>query len=310
VRDNLSTPPVLITGSTGFLGRHIVKEVNANGHHLLHLGRSVNNLCLGPHDHAIEGDISQPGNWQELIGKDKPDTVIYCAGSTSGTIDELLKSNVESLKNLINVLGNDAYYILVSSGAVYGDISLHESVNEKFATNPSSDYARSKVAQELILESHCSNYSIMRLSNPIGPNQSRKFFVGSCINQILGYKKKIGEVNTLTVGDLTATRDFIDCRDVASAIDLVLENKPQGVFNLSSGKSESLKEVIEHLVKISGIKINIEIDNRLGANAIKHQCLDNSALKEVINWRPNITMDESLRFALETNDSPSIKSST
>jgi nucleoside-diphosphate-sugar epimerase len=299
VEIELSTPPVLITGSTGFLGRHIVEQMHAKGHNLLHLGRTINNLCLDPHDHVIQGDITQPGNWQEQIEKDKPDTVIHCAGSTSGTIEELLISNVESLQNIINVLGNDVHYILVSSGAVYGDTSLHESVNEKFATNPLSDYARSKVDQELILKSNCSNYSIMRLSNPIGPKQSRNFFVGNCINQILSFKQKKEKANTLTVGDLNATRDFIDCRDVASAIALVHEHKPQGVFNLSSGKSELLKGVIEHLVKISGIKINIEINNQLGKNAIKHQCLDNSTLQKAISWRPNITIRESLRFALE-----------
>ena len=302
----LSTPPVLITGSTGFLGRHIVEQIHARGHNLLHISRDAKNLNLGPNDRVLKADLSRQGHWQELICKIKATVVIHCAGITSGTAEELYNANVVGFQNLTHALGNDAHYILASSGAIYGDTSLHKGANETFLPNPLSEYAKSKFAQELMLTSNCRNYSIMRLSNLIGPNQSRNFFVGNCINQILEFRQNNKQVNTLTVGDLSPTRDFIDCRDAANAIALVLENKPQGVFNLSSGKSELLFDVLEYLVKISRIHINIEINNRLGKNPIKHQRLNNSALQGVISWRPNIKMDESLSFALEASDPPSI----
>ncbi len=297
--NSLSEPPVLITGSTGFLGQHIVRQLHARGHNLLHISREIKSLSLRPNDRVIKGDLSQEGYWQELIYKIKPTAVIHCAGITSGTAEELWNANVLGLQNLTKTLGNDVHYILASSGAVYGNTSLHKDVNETFLPNPLSEYAKSKLAQELILISDSFNYSILRISNLVGPHQSSKFFVGHCTNAIYSFKQKNNRINVLKVGDLTATRDFIDCRDAASAISLVLESRPQGIFNLSSGKPKLLRDVIEYLIRISGLSISIEIDDGLGINSIKHQCLNNSALQRVISWHPSITIEESLRFALK-----------
>lgn len=296
---DLSTPPVLITGSSGFLGRHIVEQIHARGQSLLHISRNGKSLSLGPNDRVLKADLSLQGHWQELIFKIKPTAVIHCAGATSGTAEELWNTNVVGLQNLINALGNDAHYILASSGAVYGDTSLHEDVNETCLPNPLSEYARSKLAQELILKSDSFNFSILRISNLVGPHQSSKFFVGLCINQINNFKQRNDHNNVLKVGDLTSTRDYIDCRDAANAIILALESRPQGVFNLSSGKPKLLSDIVEFLIKISRLKVSIEIDDGLGINTIKHQCLNNSALQKAISWHPNITLEDSLRFALE-----------
>ncbi len=296
---NLSTPPVLITGSSGFLGRHIVEQIHARGHSLVHISRDPKSLNPGPNDRILKADLSQQGHWQEVIYKIKPTAVIHCASATSGSAEELWNTNVVGLQNLIHALGNDAHYILASTGAVYGDVSQYEDVNETFLPNPLSEYAKSKLSQELYLQSNSLSCSILRISNLIGQHQSSKFFVGHCINQINNFKLNNNHINILRVGDLTATRDFIDCRDAASAITLALESKLQGVFNLSSGKSTPLSDVIEFLIKISGLKISVEINDILVKNLIKHQCLNNAALQRAIAWHPNITIEDSLRFAQE-----------
>jgi nucleoside-diphosphate-sugar epimerase len=291
-------PPVLVTGSSGLLGRQVVKQLHARNYTVCHVVRNINNSPIGPTDCALEADITIPGAWQDSITRLEPTAVIHCAGHIRGTKEELWLANVEGLRNLISALGNSVYYILASTGAVYGDICEDQRVNEEVLPRPLSDYAYSKLAQESVLSSNVTHFAIMRISNLVGSNQSSEFFIGRCVNEICQFMETNDKTHRLTVGDLAASRDFIDCRDAATAMVLAVERRPVGVFNLSSGQSVLLSDVLKQLIRFAGLEISVEIDHQLGRNQIRHQCLDNTALHDALGWLPSIKLEESLKFAL------------
>lgn len=214
----------------------------------------------------------------------------------------MFRANVKGFTNVLEAISPDAHCILVSSGAVYG--AGAGVLDERFLPQPNSDYGISKLAQEELFFRHPGPKTILRISNLIGPLQSENFFLGRCVRE-LGRQVRAGvSRKSLVVGDLEASRDFIDVRDAAQAISRVATLRPAGTYNLSSGVASRLRDVLDLLIRLAAFDVNISIDLSLGASAIKMQCLDNSALSDVAKWKPQISLESSLRDMLVAEGIP------
>jgi GDP-4-dehydro-6-deoxy-D-mannose reductase len=171
--------------------------------------------------------------------------------------------------------------------------------------DPVSPYAVARVSQEMLSKVYSEAYGvdlvITRSFNHIGPGQKDVFVVPSFAKQIAEIKKSGQKNGVLSTGDLEIVRDFLDVRDVVHAYYLLLTGGRKGrIYNVCSGRGVALREVVNELGSIAGVKIETETnpafirpsDNRIIIGS-------NQRLREEIGWIPAISLRQSLQDILE-----------
>jgi GDP-4-dehydro-6-deoxy-D-mannose reductase len=105
----------------------------------------------------------------------------------------------------------------------------------------------------------------------------------------------------LLVGDLSAERDFTDVRDIVRGYRLVAEKGESGaVYNLGSGRAQSIRAIVEYYVAHARVPIRVEPDPaRLRPAEVPRTLCDASLARDRLGWRPAIDFDDSLGAILE-----------
>ncbi|MBI1982349.1 MAG: GDP-mannose 4,6-dehydratase [Candidatus Levybacteria bacterium] len=146
------------------------------------------------------------------------------------------------------------------------------------------------------------NLSIVRVRsfNHIGPRQSADFVVSS-------FAKKIAEIEkgkkepVLAVGNLEAKRDLTDVRDIVKAYSLIAKKGKIGdAYNLGSGVSYKIADILEWLLSFSKKKIKVVSDPSLFRPVDTPELLcDNRKIRKAIDWKPTISIAETLKDTLD-----------
>jgi len=287
----------LVTGAYGFVGRYLCK-------HLKSFGDSVVGTHIEPQAPfaEIEGrqlDITQYNQCIKVLEEVKPDVIYHLAGlafapDAEENFEKALKINVLGTHNVVraaHILGLKCRFLFISSSEVYGKILPEDlPISEKTPVRPFNNYSLSKLMAEEVVRRYerLGNISavIVRPFNHIGPGQSPQF-----VEQIA----KITEPGTaVKVGNLDAKRDFSDVRDIVRAYRMAA-HKGEGIYNLGSGKSVSINEILDTLIKISEKKITIETDPlRMRASEVPDLFCDYSKAEKEFGWKPEVSLEESL----------------
>lgn len=228
----------------------------------------------------------------------KIDVIIHLASLTD--IDKCQKNprlcfetNVQGSINVLDLARkNDSRIIFASTSHVYGKPSSLP-INEKHILNPISIYAASKTSAEHLFQTSSKNYGIqtdiLRIFNPYGPYSPPHQIIGRIISQL---KKS----NTLHLGNLETKRDFIYIDDVVDAI-LKTKNtktkKDLRIFNVGSGTSIKIKDIIVILEKILGKNFTI-LSEPKRHNDIPELKANISLIKKELNWKPKISIHQGL----------------
>jgi GDP-4-dehydro-6-deoxy-D-mannose reductase len=301
---------VLITGSSGFVGKHLVNLLSSKGFEVI--GASLvctNNL---KNFKEIQIDLSEENACKKLIHDISPDATIHLAGMAHVQVAgekrlEMIQSNILSTIYLAKAqyeLRKESTFVLASSAQMYKSVvkdNLDESIiNEDSPISYELPYAMGKMSAEFALRSlsseHFKTY-IMRPFNHIGPGQSDSFVCPGLAKRIFHCK----DGGTISVGNLESKRDFTDVRDIVKAYALVLEKKPKSnLFILGSGRATKMQQIFDFLTSLSGKKIYTQVDQKL----IRSQdppCFvaDAKLAKEELGWSPSISLEQSLRDIYE-----------
>ena len=135
------------------------------------------------------------------------------------------------------------HFIMLSSRKVYGSNDNLLIYSEDSPINPNDYYGWNKSVTEKILDTEHDNHTILRASNVFGFEYQRKSYMGFLMNQL----KDKGHIE-IDVSPFT-TRDFINVKDVAFLVNLVVEKQIKGTYNLSSGFGEMVGYTAEYLIK-------------------------------------------------------------
>ncbi len=297
----------LVTGATGFVGRHLVR-------HLLECGDEVLGTYLGeaPQDfpcQLLPLDITDSFRCQVLISEYKPDTIYHLAAiafvpEAEKDFRRTMDINVTGAHNIYracDVLQQRLSVVFISSGEVYGKVTPDQiPITELTPINPNNNYSLSKAMGELVALRYSTSGLIrpivMRAFNHIGPGQHRSFVVSSFAEQLA--QIKLGKLPPVVrVGNLEARKDFTDVRDVVRAYRLAAE-KGAGIYNVGSNKAVAVQELLNTLIDISGVKVTVEIDPlRFRPVEIKEiRCSYEKASQE-LGWAPQISIRKSLEEA-------------
>ncbi len=289
---------LLVTGLDGFVGgtvRHLVSNPSLSGRFELVMPSNV--LELRDRKSLVTA-----------IAETRPDCVLHLAGQSfvpASVKDPLATYEVNFLGtlNLLDSLkdcGFSGRFLYVSSGDVYGWMPPEDlPVTEKHPVQPRNPYAVSKAAAELLCVqwtlAHDFDIVIARPFNHIGAGQAEWFVISDFAKQVI--EVKLGRrAPEIRVGSIDVTRDFTDVRDVVHAYMLLLEVGQSGeIYNVCSGREQTIRSMLDGLLKISAIDCRI-IEEAARKRPKEQTRMRGSyaKLQEQVGWQPTISTTQSL----------------
>lgn len=303
---------ILITGSEGFVGQHLRTEMENAGYDVS--GTTLNSDQADQEKKIFACDVTDYASLKELIEKLVPDFIIHLAAISAPARSfkepqKTLEVNTIGTLNLLEAVKSVPNYspriLIVGTSEEYGFVpEEHMPVTETEAFNPASPYSVSKLAAYHLSKIYyrCYGQDIIYVSafNHTGYGQGLGFLTSEVAMQIAKIEKGLQEPIVYT-GNVDSERDYTDVKDIVRAYRLLLEKGRSGErYNVCSGRSVSIKEVVEKLISISDIKIDHKVDpqrNRPSEMRIlrgSHEKITND-----VGWNPEITLDETLADLLK-----------
>jgi GDP-4-dehydro-6-deoxy-D-mannose reductase len=303
---------ILITGVAGFAGRHLARLCADHGAEVYGLGRTER-----PDDVALAGydqmDLADGEGVRAVVARVKPNRVVHLAAEASVARSweapaEVIASNVTTSLHLFEALRKeapDALLLVACSGEEYGRPEWLP-VDETHPLGPKNPYASSKVMVDQLAASyqHLHGMRVIRTRafNHAGPGQSDTYVVAKFARQIAE-----AEANPppdgrsqISTGNLMVRRDFSDVRDVVRAYWMALESGEAGVFNVCSGRSTPVSDILTSLAAHSPLDVECRIDpSRLRENEVMEIRGSHEKLTNATGWRPEIELAETLSDTLE-----------
>jgi len=310
---------ILITGITGFAGSHLADYILENQADDQVFGlirwrsRMENILHIKDRIHLIEADLKDMVSLKKCLAEVQPDRIFHLAAQSFVPTSWICPAETFAINALgqINLfeavlsLGISPKIQIAGSSEEYGLVNTDEvPMKETNPLRPLSPYAVSKVAQDLLGWQYYKSYGLKvvrtRGFNHTGPRRGEVFICSNFAKQIVEIEKKKKEP-IIYVGNLEAKRDFTDVRDIARAYWLCLEKGIEGeVYNIGTGKTYSIKEVLDMLLSLAKVEVKIEVDPlRLRPSDVPVLLSDSSKFRELTGWAPKISFGQSLQDLLE-----------
>ena len=301
---------ILITGSSGFTAGHFMDYLGISGisDDRIFAADRKSGLCGMRKRHFIKVDLLDKGQVSRMLKKIKPDLIFHFAGlNFSRDYDGLLRGNLFTTNNLLDAVvrnGLEPRILVIGSAAEYGIAgNSKKPIRETEPLAPITPYGVSKAAQTMLALQYCSSSGLYivaaRTFNLIGPGQTSALVCGSIVGQMKAIcTGKAKTDNKLMIGNTHTKRDFVDVRDAVRAYWQLLackQNISGQVFNVGSGQSHSIRDVIEILFKYCGRKIPLEQrTNKVRRNDLSAQVADLTRIKAAIGWKSEVTIKRSL----------------
>jgi len=298
---------IVVTGVAGFIGSNIVDAYIERGHevHILDDLSTGQRRNLNPKAEFHEVDIAHP-HAARLIEGIKPDVLNHHAAQMDvrhSVADPTFDARVNIL-GFINLLegsknsGVKKVIFASSGGAVYGEQDVFPAA-EDHPTRPASPYGVSKRAGELYLsyyqQAFALPYIALRYANVYGPRQSAKGEAG--VVAIFLSLLSTGKTPVIN-GDGGQTRDYVYVGDVVAANVAALDSTFVGPVNIGTGVETDVVTIFRHLREAVGSPIEAQ-HGPAKPGEQRHSCVDAGLAAQVLNWRPQMILDEGLRRTAE-----------
>lgn len=253
---------LLLTGATGFLGRHIIAA--ATDWTVTRVTRAVE--PTSPDEIALGPAPWTRASLAAVLVSVRPDVVLHCAGAMrSRDARACFDANAvlaAELLSAVTELPQPPRIILIGSAAEYGVVPGDaQPVVETYPCAPRSDYAVAKHTQSLLGFAATMRglpVLVARLFNPVGVGMPDGLALPSFARQIVGPMAQ----SILRVGDLSAERDFLDVTEVARLLLALaaMSQWPWPVVNLCSGRAYRLGDLLDSMIALSGAQVSVETD--------------------------------------------------
>lgn len=266
---------ILVTGASGFIGSALTSRLQAMGREVIPLG-------------SADGDVADRETLMKFMREDISH-VFHLAGRTyvPDSWDDPLafcRTNVLGTVNALEFCRQKRIAMTYVSAYIYGHPDTLP-IREDSAIRPSNPYALSKRLAEESCEFYASAHGLpvttIRPFNVYGIGQAENFLIPVIIGQALGAGKRI------VVKDLAPKRDYVYLEDLVTAL-LATLGKPggYGVYNVGSGASLSVQEIIDIIQGAAGTHKEILSDNAVRANELMDVVADISRAGKELGWHP------------------------
>jgi len=306
----------LITGAGGFVGGHLCDYLLTHTDWQL-LGTvypgPVDDRQPAPSLSLVQADLRDPGRVAELVEGFGPDVIFHLAAQSfvpSSFADpwDTLENNIRAQLNVLEAvrrLRRPVRVLVIGSNEEYGSPRPEElPLTEESPLRPANPYAVSKVAQDFLGLQYYLAYGVetvrLRPFNHTGPGQSPRFVVPAFASQIARIEAGLQEP-VMRVGNLDVARDFTDVRDIVRAYYLAAtQGQPGEVYNLASGKPQSVRGLLDTLLSLSTAEIQVEVDpGRYRPTDTPVAYGSAERFRHQTGWEPQIPFEQTLRDVLE-----------
>jgi nucleoside-diphosphate-sugar epimerase len=297
---------ILVTGGTGFIGSHLVRELIAQQADVSVVASSDLNLWrikdVLSKVKIIKADIGSL-NCSMMISEWPKVDVVYHLGAAGvnqsmDNEDAILKTNIGGTQNLLKWSHKTGIKRFVYCGSC-AEYSRGSKFKETDWTVPLSIYGISKATGTILSKMYYEQYGLpvvcLRPFTAYGPYEASYRLIPSVIKHILE-----GKDLELTPGE--QLRDFIFVKDVVDAF-LIAGTKPgiEGeIFNIATGKNTMVREVVEQLVKLSDSKAKMLFGAKnYRVNEPMEQTADITKTSSLLDWKAPTSLNEGLKLSYE-----------
>lgn len=311
---------ILITGGCGAIGTVVLEYFLNNYPNDEVINLDAQTYCANnyhtkflklPNYKFIKGNICDEDLVNYILKTYNPEIVLHLAAETD--VDnsflnstKFTETNVIGTHKLLECIKNykKTLFIHMSTDEVYGEVDNNQTCHENSMYAPSNPYSATKAAAEMLCHAYYKSFNvpiiILRCNNVISPYQHKEKLIPHCITQLMNNKKiKIH-------GNGSAKRTFIDAKDIAVAIDIIIEKGKIGeIYNIGTDMEYTVMDVVKNIAKImkpeeSDIKNLIEyIPDRLYQDY--RYSIDCTKLKN-LGWEKNISFEESIKNVIEIKE--------
>lgn len=295
---------VLVTGASGFVGRHFCEYLNT-----LNLQLDVTGIdIVEPGDNFlynfITADMSCDEPVKNVIAQIRPDYIIHLAGTFGGgNSPQIYKVNVLSMAALLEAVvkeAPDSVVVATGSAAEYGRVGQEQlPIREECPCEPVTPYGLSKMLATQIAiyyhRVHNVNVTILRPFQLIGRGITSRLVPGAFAEQLkLAVDKSLKIIKT---GNLEESRDFIDVNDFSKAIWKLCEKPSPGqIFNVCSGRAIKIADLLKAMIDSCGVDVKVEMDTERSSKSANVPIIYGSfeKLKNHCGWEPRISLYDSI----------------
>ena len=307
---------VLVTGSDGFIGSHLVESLLDRGYNVKAFVYYNSFNSWGWLDsfskpklkniEVFTGDIRDPNGVRTAV--EGVDIVFHLAALIGipfsyHSPDSYVETNIKGTLNILQACKdfNVGKVIITSTSEVYGT-ARYVPIDEKHPKQGQSPYSATKIGADYLAESFRRSFGlpvvIARPFNTYGPRQSARAVIPTIITQLLSGKKEI------KLGMLCPTRDFVFIKDtVEGFIEIAESEKVVGEeINIATQREVSIGDLAKNLIKMIDPKAMIIADKarlRPKESEVERLLGANRKIMELTNWKARYSLDEGLKETVE-----------
>ena len=307
---------ILVTGSGGFIGSHLVEALLEKGCHVVAFVHYNSFNRWGWLD-SIAGKTARD---IEIFSGDIRDSYCVKKAMTGADVvfhlaaligipysyyspDAYVDTNVKGTLNILQAAREIGIKKIVhtSTSEVYGTAQFVP-ITEEHPVNPQSPYAATKSAADFLALTFFRSFdlpvTVLRPFNTFGPRQSARAIIPTIISQILSDRKTIRLGSLDPKRDLTFVKDTVEGFIKAAQVD----NTAGEVINIGSGSEISIGDLAAKIQNILGTTVKIAVDDkriRPEKSEVERLLASNQKAKRLLGWSPSCTIDQGLQKTIE-----------
>lgn len=266
---------ILLTGTSGFTGRHFMDAATRAGHTVV----------------PLLAELTNPAQVKAEVAQAQPDAVVHLAAISYVAHEDasaLYAVNTVGTTHLLDAVAALRHaprcVLLASSANVYGNCN-HSPIAETQAPAPVNHYAMSKLAMEHMARTYADRLPLIitRPFNYTGPGQAPQFVIPKLVDH---YARKAPHID---LGNIHVQREFNDVRMVCEAyLALLSQGKAGEVYNICTGHPYTLQQVMDALTGITGHRLEVRVNPELvRATEVHRLCGDPGKLQAVTGLDPS-----------------------
>jgi GDP-4-dehydro-6-deoxy-D-mannose reductase len=290
----------LVTGATGFLGRHVLDCLSRDSSIRVVVAVRTAPAIPVKAENCLTIPDDSPESWESVIERARPNVILNIAGRTPpADASAMVRDNVELVRTLIRTLerlGAPVRFVQCGSAAELGNVPVERlPADESIVPAPETEYGRSKwAATRIVLAANSPVEPIIgRLFNVIGPGQPSGQVFGRYAREFGSTRR--GSEKFWIVPGIASKRDFIDVRDCASAlIALAHEGQSGRMYHIGRGGSRSVGDGLELLARLCGIDARFSDDSNGVPSGPVDSVADIRRIVSETSWRPTVSFEQSI----------------